>query len=833
MRMPSPSSLLAVLLPWTCLWACQGLAQTTPQLQSTEQLQSLDNPPSTEQVLPQGVGNGPKLQLKPSGSLTENQSVSDKEKQPTYVQSDQAQGRSDLEVQLQGRVALRRGDTLIRADKLDYNQVTDRVKASGHVYMNRAGNRYFGDYLDLQLDAMDGFVLQPRYQILRGTGHGDAQRMDFIDNKRSVAKQATYTTCTRKPGPSWLPDWLLTADQINFDVDQNEGVAKGAVLRFLGAPILPVSAFSFPLTAERKSGFLPPVFGVDSLGGVEMSLPYYVNLAPNRDLTVTATPMTQRGVKFSNEFRYMERPLPLPPFQGTSRLELMPVDSLRGQARWGFSHTHTGWGDMSQPIGLSFNVNRVSDYNYWRDFSSSTGDPLAQRILPSSVNMSWARGTFTTGVSVLKWQTLQDPDPAASIASPFDRMPQLNANYLRADLPGGFDWNVAAELTRFTVDRSTYCTYNPGSAYCYQPSAARMVLHNQLTRPVLVPYGYVTPKLMLQARQYQYENSYSGIFGDRAKPSLAEGVAVPTFSMDTGAVLERRTTLFGADWTQTLEPRALYVLTPYRAQNDLPNYDTGFNDFNFATVFTENAFSGADRISDSHTLTFGATSRLLNPNSGAEGARFGLAQRLRLNDQRVLLTPKDTPISGTFSDILAGASLYLTPRLSLDSMVQYNQELNLSEKYSVGARLSPTSYRTVTAAYRYQRLSSETVDVSWQWPINDLWADLGVDAQQGKGLGENRWYSLGRLNYSVQEQRLVESLLGLEYDAGCWVARFALTRSQISLATATSRLMFQLELNDFSRIGVGAVSSVKDNISRYQNLREPLKLNPSRFGHYE
>jgi LPS-assembly protein len=210
-----------------------------------------------------------------------------------------------------------------------------------------------------------------------------------------------------------------------------------------------------------------------------------------------------------------------------------------------------------------------------------------------------------------------------------------------------------------------------------------------------------------------------------------------------------------------------------------------------------------------------------------------LAQRLRLNDQRVLLTPKDTPISGTFSDILAGASLYLTPRLSLDSMVQYNQELNLSEKYSVGARLSPTSYRTVTAAYRYQRLSSETVDVSWQWPINDLWADLGVDAQQGKGLGENRWYSLGRLNYSVQEQRLVESLLGLEYDAGCWVARFALTRSQISLATATSRLMFQLELNDFSRIGVGAVSSVKDNISRYQNLREPLKLNPSRFGHYE
>ncbi len=833
MRMPFPLSTLAGLLPWTCLWAAQALAQTGPQLQSAEQLQSLDNPPSTQAVLPAAANNTPPLQLKPSGSLTENLSAQDKEKQPTYVQSDQVQGRSDLNVQLQGSVVLRRGDTLIRADRLDYDQVTDQVKAAGHVYMNRAGNRYEGDYLDLQLDALNGFVLQPRYQILRGTGHGQAERMDFVDDKRSAAKKATYTTCTRKPGPSWYPDWMMTADHISFDIDQNEGVAKGAVLRFLGAPILPVSEFSFPLTPERKSGFLPPVFGVDSLGGIEMSLPYYLNLAPNRDLTVTATPMTQRGVKFRNEFRYMERALPLPPFQGTSRLELMPIDDLRGQARWGFSHNHTGWGDVSQPIGLSFNINRVSDYNYWRDFASTTGDPLAQRILPNSANMTWARGTLTTGVSVLKWQTMQDPDPAASIASPFDRMPQLNANYLRADLPGGFDWNLAGELTRFTVDRSTYCTYNPGSAYCYQPNAARMVVQNQLSRPVLVPYGYLTPKLMLQARQYQYENNYKGIYGDRSQSSLSEGVAVPTFSLDTGAVLERRTNLFGNDWTQTLEPRAFYVYTPFRDQNDLPNYDTGFNDFNFATVFTENAFSGADRISDSHTFTIGATSRLINPDTGAEGARFGLAQRLRLSDQRVLLTTKDTPISGTFSDILAGASLYLTPRLSLDSMVQYNQELNLSEKYSLGARLSPTSYRTVTAAYRYQRQSSETVDVSWQWPINDLWADFGVDAQQGKGLGENRWFSLGRMNYSMLEKRLVESMLGFEYDAGCWVARYAMTRTQISSDTATTRLMFQLEFNDFSRLGVGALSSVQDNISRYQNLREPLKFTPSRFGQYE
>jgi LPS-assembly protein len=382
------------------------------------------------------------------------------------------------------------------------------------------------------------------------------------------------------------------------------------------------------------------------------------------------------------------------------------------------------------------------------------------------------------------------------------------------------------------VDRSFFCGANSGNAYCNQPNANRVVLQNQLSRPILVPYGYVTPKLLLQALQYQYDSAYRGIYGN-STPSDTGQVGVPTFSLDTGAVLERRTSLLGMAWTQTLEPRAFYVNTPYRTQNDLPNYDTGFNDFNFATVFTENAFSGNDRISDTHTFTVGATSRLLNPDTGAEGARFGLAQRFRLSDQRVLLTPTDVPLTATYSDILAGASFNFTPRFSVDSIVQYNPEFARSERESLAARYNPSAYRVLSAAYRHQRASSETADMSWQWPINDLWGDKGVDLQQGRGLGDQRWYSLGRFNYNLQEKRLVDTLLGLEYDAGCWVGRFAMTRSQVSLNSATTRLMFQLELNDFSKLGVGNIASVRDNISRYQNLREPFKLAPSRFGQYD
>jgi LPS-assembly protein len=275
------------------------------------------------------------------------------------------------------------------------------------------------------------------------------------------------------------------------------------------------------------------------------------------------------------------------------------------------------------------------------------------------------------------------------------------------------------------------------------------------------------------------------------------------------------------------------VNTAYRNQSDLPNFDTGVNDFNFASVFTENTFSGQDRISDSHTLTLGGTSRLINPQTGSEGARFGLAQRYRFSDQNVQLTPSTSVLKKGNSDILAGASMFITPRLMLDSLVDYNNEDNRTERKSFGVRYNPSGYRVINTSYRYQRESSEVADMSWQWPINDLWRDYGMDNQQGQGLGGGRIYSIGRLNYSLLEKRLVESMFGLEYDAGCWVSRFALQRTQLTLSSSTTSLMFQLEFNDFSRLGFGSMNSAKENISRYQNLRESFKFSPSPFAQYD
>lgn len=221
----------------------------------------------------------------------------------------------------------------------------------------------------------------------------------------------------------------------------------------------------------------------------------------------------------------------------------------------------------------------------------------------------------------------------------------------------------------------------------------------------------------------------------------------------------------------------------------------------------------------------------MDPDTGAEAARVGLAQRLRFRDQNVTL-PGALPAQDRISDILLGGSVNWDARWRFDGTVQVNPTTEQSVRSTLGASYNPGSYRTINAAYRFQRDSSEQLDIGWQWPLNDLWGDRGKYLGPGQGQGEGRWYSVGRLNYSMNEGKLVDSVLGFEYDAGCWLGRIVLERLQTSSITATQRIMFQLEFVGFSRLGVNPLKSLKDNIPNYQNLREPGAA-PSRFSNYD
>ena len=734
---------------------------------------------------------------------------------PVFVQGDRISGQTDLNTVVEGNAELRRGDTVIRADRLDYNVPDDLAKATGKVRINRAGDVYEGTALELRVDAFEGFFSDARYRFLATQAHGDATRVDFIDRERAVVHNATYTTCQRTNEASWQPDWVLRADTITIDNAEQVGTAKGAVLEFKGVPLLPIPSITFPLSDARKSGLLPPTIGIDSRDGLNYLQPYYWNIAPNRDATLRAALMSKRGANVGGEFRYLEST-----YQGKISADVMPSDLLRERARWNFTGQHQGTIDSRVgALGLNINVNRVSDDNYWRDFGRAA-EPLRQRLLPNDALLSWAATDMSATVRALKWQTLQDV--ASPIVPPYDRMPQVQWRYTPTQLGGGLDASVELDTTRFEAAR----------ALTGQPNAQRSYALAQISRPFLAPGGFVTPRVQLHATQYQFDAALSN--GNRSASRT-----LPTFSLDSGLVFEREAGYFGRALLQTLEPRAYYTYTPFRDQSRLPVYDTAANDFNFATIYTENAFGGNDRLADNNLLTLGVSTRLLDPGTGAEVARLGVAQRLRFSDQNVTL-PGGAPVSERLSDVLFGAGIHWTPQWGFDSTVQYNPKTRESIRSTIGARYTPGNYRTVSAAYRLQRATSTTIatseqiDVGWQWPINDLWGDKGKELGAGRGQGGGRWYSVGRLNYSLKDRKLVDTVVGIEYDSCCWIGRVVLERLQSGFTTSNTRLLFQMEFIGFSRLSLGAspLDTFKQNVPRYQNLRDPAPA-PSRFSQYD
>ena len=767
------------------------------------------------------------LPLRSSPLLEEALSERQQTEGAVFVQGQQITARPDMDLVIQGQASIRRPGLAVSADQLTYDQAQDVVEATGQVRVGTPTSVFMGPRLKLKADSFEGTFEHPTFELPRSGGHGQAAEVQFVDRKRTVIRQASYTSCRRTPGPEWLPEWLLKATQLTIDEEESTIEAQGVQLRFLDTPLLSLPALSLPLTDARKSGLLPPLFSLDTVNGLEIGQPYYFDIAPHRDATVTTHVMGQRGISADTEFRYLE-----PTYNGQVRLNLMPSDQLRGHRRWGLSTQHNGGFDTGLDrvgrIGLDLSLNRVSDDNYWRDFPRA-GTALTQRTLPSTGAMSWSRGEFSMRAQVQRWQNLQD------IAPPYDKAPQITLRYGGWDAQG-LDWSVVGDTTRFEADYSRVASL---LAAGMQPSnGERSFVQAQVSRPWVRPWGFITPKLQLHATRYAM---------DRPLDNGATTVnrVLPTFSLDSGLVFERETHWFGQAVVQTLEPRAFYTRTPFQQQDMLPVYDSGATDFNLSTIYSENTYVGHDRLADNDALTLGVNSRFFDANTGAEMLRVGLAQRIRFANQQVVL-PGQVAVSAGLSDVLVGASVRWNDRWAFDATVQANNQTHDISRTTLQGRYSHSPYRVVNVAYRANQQStpsSEFLDLGWQWPLSDWIGQTDRQAEAtwtrtpGQGLGPNRWYSVGRLNYSLQERSLVDTLVGLEYDAGCWIGRIAFERRQtnissVSTTSATSRLLFQLEFIGFARVGISPLKSLSDNIPRYQYLRDNT-AQPSRFQHYE
>jgi LPS-assembly protein len=314
-------------------------------------------------------------------------------------------------------------------------------------------------------------------------------------------------------------------------------------------------------------------------------------------------------------------------------------------------------------------------------------------------------------------------------------------------------------------------------------------------------------------------------------------IVVPTASLDSGLIFERDAHYFGRGFTQTLEPRLMYVYTPHRNQNNIPIYDTGPYDFNFATIWADNAYVGHDRFSDENTVTGGVTSRLIDPTTGSELLRLDVAQRYRFTPQQVIV-PGETPSGRGWSDLLLGADVNWTPHWGVDTVLQYNTSTHQSTRTLLNLRYAPGPLRLVNFAYsREVDLNNQYFDIGVQWPLFER-AQRQVDTtsnpsgRKGGTCNGGSWYGVGRLNYSIVDHDVIDGILGVEYDAGCWVGRLVVEKLQTTTATATKRLLFQIELSGLTRLGMDPIKSLRENIPGYQPTGQ-IGTPPSRFSTYE
>ena len=675
---------------------------------------------------------------------------------PTTIDAQSIEGVSEFEVTARGQVEFQREDLTVYSEFLRYNQEFGRIEADGGVRFLRGTDRFFGPRLRYNTQDDTG-VFEDSNFIMRGetsTMRGKAERLEFLGKDRFRLVQGSFTSC--EPAKE---DWRFEAREIEIDNEKQVGTVRDGRFKFFDTTLLPLPYGSFSLDNQRKSGLLAPIYSHNTQRGLELAVPYYWNIAPERDLTLTPSYMTRRGEQLKTEFRYIDRNS-----RGEMHYELMPRDNVLGTSRSAFSLQHEQRAFAGVP-GLSglLNLNKVSDARYFVDLTSRVSQ-VSAGILQQTGILNYGGAVagigYGVGAMVQRWQTLQDP--LAPITPPYARLPQISFGTGKNDIAGRFDFALPGEFVRFahpTLVEATRLSFNP-----------------TLAAPFLAPGYYVTPKIGLRYADYNLTNAAPG------QPDK-QSVAVPWMSLDGGLNFDRGVNWFGQSLTQTLEPRLFYVYVPFRNQDRIPVFDTGLTDFNYAQIFTENRFAGGDRFGDANQLTMAASSRLLTPN-GQELLRATLGRIYYLSDERVGLTPTSVLRTRNQSDILASLGGRLAQNLSFDGAIQYNPQASRAERYSVSARYAPEIAKVVSASYRYNRETQlKQIDLTGQWPV------------------ATGWYAIGRWNYSVIDSRLLEGIAGLEYNAGCWVFRGALQRLQAATQTASTGIYFQMEFNGFGGLG--------------------------------
>lgn len=714
----------------------------------------------------------------------------------TSVKALRIVGARTIELVAEGEAELQRDDTILTADRVTYREPTDEALAEGNVELRQGDDTIVGPKATLVIGQSTGSFESPVYQLSRqrqpnlsgeesrivaGSGKADELRLEGENQYR--LKNATWTTCEASN-----PDWYIKARELELDYDREVGTARGGSIVFMDTPIFWMPWAEFPLTGQRQSGLLPPTFGSSNKTGVDLTAPYYWNIAPNYDATIAPRIMGRRGLQLGGEFRYLDDD-----YRGTVQTEWMGKDRESGERRTLASVQHQQ--RITPSLYGAIDYNSVSDDAYFEDLSSRVGVASQVNLLRQGQLVYHGSSWWTASLLAQSYQTLS-PDPDSRNISPYRRLPQLKVSGARPDLPAGLVADFESELVKFAHE----------DADLNKDEGTRFVVYPQLSMPLAGAAWFFTPKVGVHYSRYDLDRS-------PLTPNGREAItrSLPIMSADTGLFFERDTFIFGGQYLQTLEPRLYYLRVPSRDQKDIPLFDASRFDVGFAQMFAENRFSGTDRIGDANDLTAAMTTRLIDAESGVERLRAMLGQRYYFSDQRVYLYSADElRDAGRGTELLAGLGGRISKEFSVSSYVQYNTETTRTDRVNASVRYQPDYAKVLNLSYRYapnlriaeNLVGLEDVDVSGQWPL-------------GRG-----WYGVGRVTHSLLDDRVTEAIGGLEYDGGCWVFRVAMHRFAIERDDVSKAIYVQLELNDLAGIGSNPLSLITRSVPGYGKIND-------------
>nr|WP_255539741.1 LPS assembly protein LptD [Polynucleobacter sp. MWH-Creno-3A4] len=756
----------------------------------------------------------------------------------TFTSSDTIDGVVNRDMHLKSRAQIRRNGAALKADEITYNPDTDIADLIGNAELSKGNVTFKGPAGQFKVDAREGAMETPSYELRDNRASGSAKKLTIAGPDIFVFDKATYTTCT----PENM-DWYFTASTLEIDNEQKEMVGTHGVMRFFDVPIAYVPYFTAPTGGQRRSGLLAPVVGYNSNNGLDITQPYYVNIAPNRDLLLLPREMNHRGFMLGAQYRFLD-----PQYSGTLGGDYLPYDKQTGTNRWRYDWQQrqvfaggVGPGGAPMPGSWSGYVNmaRVSDSLYPTDFSQSIAGQITNQFRQeagTSKQLTGELSNWVVGAKVANFQTLQ-PDPNNLVQAPYNVMPNITAAYNSqlsptvSDASGKYLALPTGPKTTFSTDYTRFAyalgsNFNAPAPGAYT-QADRTVVKGALSLPQVTPGYYITPTISFQS------NTYNATAYTLGTPN-AQGFTIPTFTLDSGVAFERDASelksFFGRDMFLTMEPRAFYAYTPYQSQANTPLFDTADAGFGVSQIFTANTFIGNDRISDVNAATVGLTSRMIEANTGAERANVTLAQKQQFTGQKVGLNGNIASPT-TYSDTLGSASVRLLGNFSADMFGQYNTQLNRFVQTTVGASWRPTPGRSLNFGYRNvwsppiqastqnnqtatpAATTTDQYNISGQWPLS---REVSV---------------LGRWGYDALTVKTLNTLVGLEWTRDCWTFRGAYSQAVNTSLITTTQVLFQIEFRGFASAGSNPVDIMRLNVPGYMPTSKPIP--PSIYENYQ